>query len=115
MTKPAKHKLSTRRVLLALAGTIGVFALAVAAWMRHLLGHNEQGMRYAIDDPLAARLTQLATEAGSDAASLAPALLSVTEVFGTDLPRHPRFRSEVTEALDRLLRQGVRQSLAAIA
>ena len=89
-------------------------ALAVAAWMRHLLGYNEQGERYPINDPLAERLTELATAAGAEAANLAPALLSVTAVFGTDLPSQPRFRGAVTEALDSLLRRGVRQSLAAI-
>ena len=42
-------------------------ALVVAAWMRFLQGRDEQGRAYEISDPLASRLTSLASGAGSDA------------------------------------------------
>ena len=49
------------------------------------------------------------------ASRLAPALLSVREVFGTDLATDPRFASSIETALDRLFTRGARETVAALA
>jgi fructuronate reductase len=56
-------------------------------------------------------LKALADEAGPVAARLAPILLSVREVFGTDLPADPRFTVGVEAALDRLFTIGARATV----
>jgi len=57
-------------------------------------------------------ISKQARQAGNQADRLVEALLTTQEVFGEALPNHPLFRQAVTESLDRLLRYGVRTSLA---
>jgi len=83
-------------------------ALGVAAWMRYVTGVDEGGRPIDVRDPLAARFTDIAAETGPVAERLAPALLAVESVFGTDLPRHPGFTGAVTAALARLYARGAR-------
>jgi fructuronate reductase len=87
-------------------------ALGVAAWMRYVTGVDERGNAIDVRDPLAARLRALADAAGPSAGRLAPAFLSVEEVFGTDLPADPRFAAAVTAALERLFALGAKRSVA---
>lgn len=85
-------------------------ALGVAAWMRYVTGTDESGRPIDVRDPLCGVLRARADAAGPDAARLAAALLSITEVFGHDLPAHPQFAAAVTRALDSLFRIGSRRS-----
>lgn len=81
--------------------------LAVAAWMRYVwAGVSDDGAPLPLQDPLAARLRALTRSAAGPAAVVAN-LLSLTEVFGEDLPDHVRFRQLLSEHLDRLSRHGV--------
>jgi fructuronate reductase len=90
-------------------------ALAVAGWMRYVTGIDERGAAIDVRDPVAATLKEMATHAGPQADRLAPALLSVQAVFGADLPRDPRFRDAVTQALHRLLEVGADSAVAELA
>ncbi|RYH12620.1 MAG: mannitol dehydrogenase family protein, partial [Alphaproteobacteria bacterium] len=81
-------------------------ALGVAAWMRYVTGIDEQGKPIDLKDPLSARLRELAETAGPDADRLATNLLTVTEVFGPDLPTSQIFRETVTNHLKSLLELG---------
>ena len=65
-----------------------------------------KGKPIDVKDPLSARLRQLADTAGPDADQLAASLLTVTEVFGTDLPTSAPFRDTVTNHLKSLLELG---------
>lgn len=98
---------------LAAGAPLPLLALGIAGWMRYVTGRDEQGGAIDVRDPLATRLKALADAAGPDADRLAPALLSVREVFG-DLGADPHFAGPVRAALSRLLAQGaaatVRQS-----
>ncbi|MDU3130523.1 MAG: mannitol dehydrogenase family protein, partial [Bradyrhizobium sp.] len=89
-------------------------ALAVAGWMRYVSGTDEQGQPIALRDPLAVKLRALADDAGPVANRLAPALLSVTPVFGHELPNDPRFARTVEAALDRLFLNGTRATVEQI-
>jgi fructuronate reductase len=93
-------------------GPIRHLALAVAAWMRHAAGRDEQGRTIAIADPLAARFQAIAAGAGSDPAALAAGFLALREVFGDDLPRAERFTAAVTAWLASLLAKGARATVA---
>ncbi|XUM19542.1 mannitol dehydrogenase family protein [Bradyrhizobium oligotrophicum S58] len=87
-------------------------ALAVAGWMRYVSGTDEKGQPIELRDPLSARLRALADEAGPVASRLAPALLSLTSVFGHELPNEPRFAQAVEAALDSLLKTGAGVTVA---
>jgi fructuronate reductase len=93
-------------------GPIRHLSLAVAAWMRHAAGRDEQGRTIALADPLAGRLRTIAAGAGSDPAALAAGFLALREVFGDDLPREQRFTAAVTAWLDSLLAKGARATVA---
>lgn len=103
--KLPQRLVATARDRLAAGAPIPLLALGVAGWMRYVTGRDEQGKAIDVRDPLAVRLKALADEAGPEAARLAPALLSVREVFA-DLGADPRFAGPVREALARLMARG---------
>jgi len=84
-------------------------ALAVAAWFVFLRGRADNGVRYTVSDPLAGRLTQIASSAVS-AEQLADAMLDVREVVPEALGRAPRLRDAVSRAVQALER-GSRQAI----
>ncbi|KAA2237961.1 mannitol dehydrogenase family protein [Salinarimonas soli] len=113
--KLPQRLLGTVRDRLRAGAPIDRLALGVAAWMRYVAGVDEAGRPIDVRDPLAARLADIANEAGLDAGRLAPALLGVREVFGEDLPADPRFTGPVTAALDGLIARGARAMVEATA
>ncbi len=110
--KLPQRLLATARERLAAGQPIPRIALGVAAWMRYVVGRDEQGRVIDVRDPLAARLKAIADREGLDAARLAPALADVSEVFGADLARDPRFLGPVTTALAALIAKGARRAVA---
>ena len=89
--KLPQRLLAPIRDLLKRGAPIDHVTLGVAAWMRYVTGIDEKGAPIDVRDPLAAKLRAIADKAGPVAERLAPALISVEEVFGSDLPRDPRF------------------------
>jgi len=86
-------------------------ALGVAAWMRYVTGLDEAGQPIDVKDPLSARLRDLADAANRDPVKLAANLLTVTEVFGPDLPASPIFRDTVTNHLKSLMESGAVETI----
>lgn len=113
--KLPQRLLGTIRDRLAAGAPIDRLALGVAGWMRYVTGEDERGQPIDVRDPLAARLKAVADGAGRSADTLAPALLGVREVFGDDLPGNPAFADAVTKALGRLLADGARRTVEAVA
>lgn len=87
-------------------------ALAVAGWMRWQAGVDEQGQPYEVQDPFAAQ-TRVLYQKGQNGFEKAASLCSLEAVFGPDLSRDPRFVTTIGEALDTLLKEGARASVAA--
>ena len=83
---------------------IEAIALAVAAWMQFV--DTARSRPASLDDPLAARLDTALAGAG-EATAIVDALLSLSEIFGDELPRHSAFRATLVGHLDVLRRQGV--------
>jgi fructuronate reductase len=110
--KLPQRLLGTIRDRLARGLPITRLALALAGWMRYVSGTDEQGQPIELRDPLAAQLRALADDAGPVASRLVPALLSLTSIFGSDLPADPRFARTVEAALDSLLKSGTRATVA---
>jgi fructuronate reductase len=82
-------------------------ALAVAAWLVFLRGHADDGTRYEISDPLAARLTASVSARPEE---LIDRMLAVKEVFPPELARREDFRHPLLDAVKLLLR-GARQAI----
>jgi fructuronate reductase len=104
--------LGTIRDRVAAGAPIDRLVLAVAGWMSYVAGVDERGEPIDVRDPLAGQLKETVGAAGLVPPRLAPALLAIPEVFGTDLPRNPRFVQAVTDALERVSELGARQAAA---
>lgn len=92
---------------LAKGQSIDGLALSIATWIRYLQGQDEAGKTYAIVDPMAEKLSQLAKQNINDPS----AILSVGAVFGDDLPKSKVFVDAVTKALQSLNQNGTIETL----
>lgn len=86
-------------------------ALGVAAWMRFIAGGAESGAGYAIADPLARTLTEVAVNANGDPRALAAGFLALREIFPEELAAQRIFATEISDALAALSR-GVRSAIS---
>jgi mannitol-1-phosphate/altronate dehydrogenase len=107
-TKMPHHLLPSLREAIAQRRPHALLTLAVAAWFRYLRGEDSRGRTYVIDDPRAELLQGLARAGGNDPRPL----LTERSIFG-DLADLPDFVTELQTALERLDRDGVRQTIAA--
>ncbi|NBE98151.1 mannitol dehydrogenase family protein [Nonomuraea sp. KC401] len=80
-------------------------ALAVAGWMRYVTTARD------LADPLAERLRG---EETASASATVDRLLTIEEIFGTDLPDDPVFRELVIDRLERLTADGLPATLRAL-
>ena len=101
--KLPQRLLGTIRERLTAGLPIPSLALSVAAWIRYVGGVDEAGQPIDVRDPLAMRLRGLAV--GEDAVK---SVLTVQEVFGTDLSVDPAFIGPVSDAYRRLCQHGAR-------
>jgi len=109
--KLPQRLLGTIRERLERGLPIDGLALGVAAWMRYVTGIDEKGAAIEVTDPMRGELRRRTDTAGLDAGRLAPALLAIEPIFGTDLPGNAVFASAVRNALDSLITQGTQQTL----
>lgn len=86
---------------LAANGSVDLLALALAGWMRRVLGIDEQGQPIDVRHPLAALLRQKADEGGADPAPL----LSIEPLFG-DLGADRRLTGPLRKYLASLYQVG---------
>ena len=111
--KVPQRWLATLRDRLAAGAPIDHLALALAAWLHFLRGHDEAGQPYAIDDPLATALQALHRdgEALPDARSRADHFTRFAPVFG-DLAGESRLVAALAPALHSLRERGVAATLS---
>jgi fructuronate reductase len=87
-------------------------ALGVAAWMRYVMGIDENGDTIDVKDPLSMRMLAIAAGAGDDPEALFDGLSALTSIFGEDLPTHEVFRGTVIEHLETLFELGSADTVA---
>ena len=118
--KLPQRLLGTIRDRLAAGLSFSRLALAVAGWMRFVVGRDEQGNSIEVRDPMAAPLLQIAAETGMlrgpvfDTACsevYVRRLLAVREIFGDDLPDNSEFASAVLTAFQQLLESGALETV----
>lgn len=99
------------RVHLARHSEWALLALGVAGWMRYVSGTDDAGHAIDVRDPLAEKIRQIV--AGSRDEERVTALLTLSEIFGNDLPRDTRFVAAVQQAWQRIVDNGARNALIA--
>src|SRR5262245_26680351 len=109
--KLPQRLLGTIRANLAAGRPFRRLALAVAAWMRHAAGSDEQGKPIAVQDPLADVLAARVTAAAGQPYAIVEGLLGLPAIFGNDLPRAAGLRAEVSDALSALMHDGARATV----
>lgn len=113
--KLPQRLLGTIRDALAAGRSFPCLALGVAGWMRYVAGVDERGRPIDVRDPLLPALQAASAPGLHDARAFASRLLGIEAVFGRDLPRDGRFRSAIEQALARLVGEGARAAVAALA
>jgi fructuronate reductase len=85
-------------------------ALGVAAWMRYVSGVDDAGKAIEVSDPMADKLKELVANS-NDNQERVKSLLSLSQVFGDDLPNNPCFVEKVIKAYLSLRDIGAKQSV----
>ena len=109
--KLPQRLLGTIRDNLGAGGPIERLALSVAGWMRYVHGRDEAGATIEVSDPLAARFAAIAAAHRNDPAGFATGLLALEAIFGSDLPRDPRFTETVIASLESLFAHGTARTV----
>lgn len=86
-----------------------LLALGVAGWMRYVSGLDDAGNAIDVRDPLSDKIRAL-VETSSEQERVT-ALLTLSEIFGNDLPQDPQFVDAVTQAWQRISQTGARQAV----
>ncbi|MEW5561434.1 fructuronate reductase [Enterobacter asburiae] len=97
------------RVHLERGSDWSLLALGVAGWMRYVSGTDEHGNAIDVRDPLAEKIQTIVST--SSEADRVTALLSLSEIFGTDLVKNAAFVENVQQAWRRLCEHGARHAL----
>lgn len=111
--KLPQRLLETLREQLRGNGNIEIICLAVAAWIRYVSGVDEKGNAIEVSDPLAAKLREITDANAGNPAATVEAVVSLSQVFGTDLINEQRFIDGVTHWLTAFYEQGVLASIKA--
>lgn len=87
-------------------------AFAAAAWMRYLRGSDEQGKRYAIQDPMAKQLQAVAMAHADYPSATVQALGTLTAIWGEALPQNAHWLARVSYWLEQIAVRGILHALA---
>jgi len=86
--------------------------LALAGWMRYLLGSDERGAPIDLRDPLLPALREACGPGLAEPRAVAGRLLALRAIFGDDLADDPALRVALADALEALVRRGSRATIA---
>ena len=97
------------RVHLARRSEWPLLALGVAGWMRYVSGVDDSGAAIDIRDPLSEKISALVKQ--STDSERVSALLSLHEIFATDLVQNPQFVAAIQLAWQRIAQYGAHQAV----
>jgi fructuronate reductase len=86
--------------------------LAVAGWMRYVIGTDEAGAAIDLRDPMLPALRAACGPGLHHPEEVAKRLLGVAGIFGPDLAGHPTLPADLGNALALLVRDGARKALS---
>jgi len=87
-------------------------SLAVAAWIRYITGIDEKGIKIIIKDPLADRFKAITLHCKNDPNALVNSCLSITDIFGHDLPCRTDFKKKLIFWLTQLMNKGSKKTVS---
>jgi len=106
--------LGTIRARLQQHQSIGRLILGLAGWMRYASGIDEKGCKIGVRDPQADSIRALiGDETTPD--GLFDAYLSMSAIFGDDLPQMANFRASLRHALEYLFKYGAQHCVYVMA
>ena len=97
------------RVHLAQNTAWPLLALGVAGWMRYVSGIDDAGEKIDVRDPLSEKIARIVADSRDE--ERVTALLTLSEIFGSDLPRNATFVENIQQAWQRLVQLGARQAI----
>lgn len=113
--KMPQRWLGTIRDRLRAGESIECLALALAAWIRYVIGYDETGAAIDVQDPLAEVYKEIERDSSRgnliDAARLIDGIFALTAVFGEDLGNDAALKSSVGRWLGLMLTNGVSTTL----
>lgn len=112
--KLPQRLLNTIRLRLAQSQSFDYLALGVAGWMLYARGIDETGQAIDVRDPLRDEI-QARIKDKESPPDLLDAYLSIDQIFGTDLPANPEFRSTMLQSLSALMQEGSAKCVASFA
>ncbi|HCU0293784.1 TPA: mannitol dehydrogenase family protein [Citrobacter sedlakii] len=86
-----------------------LLALGIAGWMRYVCGVDDAGAPIDVRDPLSDKIRLLVANVGEN--EKVANLLTLQEVFGSDLPKNPVFVQAIETAWQHLARHGAHQAV----
>ena len=98
--------LATLRYQVANSGETTLLSLGLAAWIRYVTGKDDAGNTIDVSDPWAERLREIALSTNSES-DLVDKILSIKEIFSTDLCQNHHLKHQITEYLRAFSQQGV--------
>jgi fructuronate reductase len=104
--KLPQRLLNTLRAQLQRGGPIAGLLLAVAAWMRYVLGRDEAGRPIDVQDPLVEDFHRIASQSFEDAEDRVMQFVGLRQVFGSDLAKDRRFTSTLAGQYRLLVEKG---------
>ena len=86
--------------------SIDALCLVIASWMRYVMGKDEAGRPYKVQDPLAGRFRKIIADTNGDPEKMARSLMKVNEIFYKQLKYYPEFGERVSYWLKQILEMG---------
>lgn len=85
---------------------IDALCLVIAAWMRYVMGKDETGQPYRVEDPLEACFQRIVAGALDDPGKMAERLIKIDTIFDKRLEHYPEFSQTVEHWLKQILETG---------
>lgn len=107
--KLPQRMLAGIRLHLARESAWPLLALGVAGWMRYVSGVDDAGVTIDVRDPLNDKIRAIVATHHED--QRVSALLSLSEIFGNDLPHNPVFVQAIEAVWQRIAQHGAHQAV----
>lgn len=104
--KLPQRLLNTIRSQLKCGGPIAGLSLAVAAWIRYVLGVDEAGAAIDVRDPMAETFRRIGDSPNNEPEELVAEFTALHQIFGSDLAEDRRFESTLSGQYRQLINKG---------
>lgn len=91
--------------------SVDALCFVIAAWMRYLIGKDETGRPYKIQDPHADHFRKIIADTAGEPKKMANLLLETDEIFNKQLRYYPEFSEKVCHWLKQILEIGTSKTV----